>query len=120
MPSPALSIFQRVVRCLVLRLARLLGGRIGVRILELRWEIAGLAGASFDDAKQLGRILAGSTICQDCVVRQVFRYAHGRPETDADEPAVARLAAAFRASGFRFKELLLGVVRSEEFSGRLP
>jgi hypothetical protein len=103
----------------------LLIGRKRVEMpLETTGEIAGLTGASFADARQLGGILAASKICQDCVVRQVFRYAHGRPETDADDAAVARLTAGFRSSGFRLKELLLEVVRGPEFAGessrRLP
>lgn len=75
--------------------------------LETGGEIAGLAGATFTDARQLGRILAESKVCQECIARQVFRYAHGRQERDADEAAIGRLAAAFRSSGFRFRELLV-------------
>lgn len=84
--------------------------------LETDGEIAGLAGSSFTDARQLGKILADSRVCQECIARQVFRYAHGRQERDSDEPAIGRLAAAFKASGFKFRELLLAVVTAEEFT----
>jgi len=84
--------------------------------LETAGEIAGLPGSSFTDARQLGRILADSRVCQECIARQVFRYAYGRQERDADEPAIARLAAAFRASGFKFRELLVAVVTGDEFA----
>lgn len=87
--------------------------------LETNGEIAGLAGSAFSDARQLGKILAGSRVCQECIARQVFRYAYGRPEMDADEAVIARLAMAFRESGFRFRELLLAVVRGPEFAGNL-
>ena len=83
--------------------------------LETGGEIAGLPDSAFNDAKQLGRILARSPICQQCVVRQMFRYAYGRLETPADQPVIEQLYAAFRDSGFHFKELLIGLVRSPEF-----
>lgn len=83
--------------------------------LETAGEIAGLPDSNFSGAEQLGRILAASPVCQECVVRQFFRYAHGRAETAADAPAIGELFAAFRDSGFRFKSLILGVIRSREF-----
>jgi hypothetical protein len=83
--------------------------------LETGGEIAGLPNSSFSDARQLGRIVADSKTCQECIVRQIFRYAHGRRETAADQPAIDRLFAAFRDSGFRFKTLLIEIVKSPEF-----
>lgn len=82
--------------------------------LETGGEIAGLPNSSFNGAVDLGRILSRSTVCQDCVVRQVFRYAHGRLETDADEAAIRELASKFRASGFKFRELVVAVARGME------
>ncbi len=78
-------------------------------------EIAGLANSTFTDARSLGRLLASSPICQDCVVRQVFRYAFGRAEMPADRATVTGAAAAFRNSGFKFKEVLISLVRSPQF-----
>jgi hypothetical protein len=83
--------------------------------LETGGEIAGLPDSAFNDARQLGRILAESPVCQQCMVRQVFRYAYGRQETAADEATIRGLFAAFRDSGFRFTELLIALVRSPEF-----
>jgi hypothetical protein len=83
--------------------------------LEANGEIAGLPESSFSDARRLGRILADSATCQECIVRQVFRYAHGRVETSADQPAIRRLFTAFRDSGFRFRDLLIAVAASPEF-----
>lgn len=82
--------------------------------LETGGEIAGLPNSAFNGAVDLGRILSRSTVCQDCIVRQVFRYAHGRLESDADEAAIAELSAKFRASGFKFRELLVAVARGME------
>lgn len=78
-------------------------------------EIAGLANSTFSDARALGRVLASSPLCQDCVVKQVFRYAFGRPETPADRLTMTRVAEAFRNSGFKFKEILISLVRSPQF-----
>src|SRR5215467_7491580 len=83
--------------------------------LETGGEIAGLPDSAFNDAKQLGRILAASPVCQQCIVRQIFRYAYGRLETPADEDTISRLFATFRDSGFHFKDLLIALVRSPEF-----
>jgi len=82
--------------------------------LETTGEIAGLPNSSFSDAAGLGRILAASQTCQECIVRQTFRYAFGRIETEADQLTIQSLIAAFRASGFRFKELLIGIARRLE------
>ena len=78
-------------------------------------EIAGVPNSTFDDSRTLGRILASSPICQDCVVKQMFRYAFGRAEAPSDRSTVAGAAAAFRTSGFKFKELLISLVRSPQF-----
>jgi hypothetical protein len=83
--------------------------------IETKGEIAGLPGAAFTGARKLGEILAASPVCQECVVRQYFRYAFGRKETAADRQTIDGLVRAFRDSGFRFKELVMAVVRSPEF-----
>ena len=54
---------------------------------------AGMAGKTRFNSLQIG-------VCQDCIVKQMFRYAFGRPETPADRQSVAGAAAAFRSSGF--------------------
>jgi Protein of unknown function (DUF1592)/Protein of unknown function (DUF1588)/Protein of unknown function (DUF1587)/Protein of unknown function (DUF1595)/Protein of unknown function (DUF1585) len=83
--------------------------------IEAQGEIAGLPHSQFSDPKQLGTILAESPVCQKCIVRQMFRYAYGRLETAADEETIDALFASFRDSGFRFKDLLIALVRSPEF-----
>src|ERR1700693_3462653 len=83
--------------------------------LDTRGEVAGIPNSTFSDSSQLGAILAQSTVCQECMVRQIFRYAFGRLETSSDEETIHQLFAAFRDSGFHFKDLLIGLVRSPEF-----
>ena len=78
-------------------------------------EIAGLPDSDFTDARQLGAILAASPVCQECIVRQMFRYSYGRLETSADEKTIDDLFARFKGAGFRFKDLLIALVQSPEF-----
>jgi hypothetical protein len=78
-------------------------------------EIAGIANSTFSQPDQIGRILAGSRACQECVVKQAFRFAFGRLETRADRDAVRDAFTTFRESGFKFKELLVALVRSPQF-----
>ena len=95
------------------------GRRAAVKKVELpidgKGEIAGLADSSFSEPKQIGRLLAGSSACQECVVKQMFRYAFGRLETRADRDTIRKGFAVFRDSGFKFKELLIALVRSPQF-----
>jgi hypothetical protein len=83
--------------------------------IEAHGEIAGLTNSAFSEPTQLGRVLAETRACQECIVKQVFRYAFGRVETAADRDTIRKAFAAFRESGFRFKELLLALVRSPQF-----
>jgi hypothetical protein len=83
--------------------------------IEPQGEVAGLPDSVFSAPKQLGRILAKSPVCQECIVRQMFRYAYGRRESASDEATIDELFAAFRDSGFHLKDLLLALVRSPEF-----
>lgn len=83
--------------------------------IETQGEIAGLPKSAFSEPKQLGRILAESPVCQECIVRQMFRYGYGRLESASDEATIDDLFATFRGSGFRFKDLLIALVRSPEF-----
>ena len=83
--------------------------------IDARGEIAGLPNSNFTGAKQLGAILAESPVCQECIVRQMFRYSYGRLETASDEGTIDRLYGQFKASGFKFKSLLVALVESPEF-----
>jgi hypothetical protein len=88
--------------------------------IDSKGEIAGLADSAFSEPTQIGRLLAGSSSCQECVVKQVFRYAFGRVETRADRETIRQALTAFRESGFKFKELLIALVRSPQFLEGVP
>ena len=74
--------------------------------------------AAFDGPIALGQRLHDTPEVAQCVVRQVFRYAFGRPEVLGaadDGPVLERAVERFRASGYSFRELLVAVVVSDAF-----
>lgn len=77
--------------------------------------VAGIPDSAFGSPQDVGRILAQSPICQQCIVRQLFHYLFGRSETSRDTEVIERAYNRFEQSGFVFRELVLGLVVSEEF-----
>jgi hypothetical protein len=84
--------------------------------IDATGHVAGIADSKFSTPEQLGAVLAASAQCQECVVKQYFRYVAGRMETPADRPEILRLVEEFRRSGFRFKNLIVALIRSREFA----
>jgi len=74
--------------------------------------VNGIPNSTFHSPKELGTILAESPVCQECIVRQLFRYAYGRRETGSDAALIRRAAARFRDSRFRLKELMMVIASS--------
>ncbi len=74
--------------------------------LDTSGEVAGIPDSEFHSPKELGRVLAASGECQKCVVKQLFRFAFGRPETAADRDVIETAFDKFRNSQFHFKELM--------------
>jgi hypothetical protein len=87
--------------------------------LDTNGEIAGIQNSGFSDAKRLGAVLAQSHVCQECIVRQIFRYAFGRMETSADEDTIHQLFVVFRDSGFHFQDVLVALVKAPQFTAGL-
>ena len=81
--------------------------------LDTSGEIAGIPNSGFHSPKELGRVLSESPECQQCVVKQVFRFAFGRPETAADRPVIEAAFDRFRNSQFRFKELMVAMAMAQ-------
>ena len=79
--------------------------------------VQGLNGVEFSSPKDLGSILADDPTCQRCVVKQLFRYALGRPEAEADRPSIDRAVERFETSRFRFEELIISIATSDSFLG---
>ncbi|MEZ5402694.1 MAG: DUF1592 domain-containing protein [Bryobacteraceae bacterium] len=80
--------------------------------------ITGIRESDFATPRTLGRILADNPQCQECVVKQFFRFTMGRHETPADKPVIDRIVADFRQSGFRFQRMLESFVQWTEFPAR--
>jgi len=90
------------------------------KTLELEMDtagyVAGIPDSNFSSPRELGAVLARSPQCQECLVKQYFRYTSGRMETQADRPLIRQVSDDFRNSQFHFKELIISLVRSREFS----
>jgi len=83
--------------------------------IDSRGWVAGIQGSEFQTPRELGAALARTPQCQECLVKQYFRYAMGRREISADRPVIAKVLAGFRDSQFRFQELMIAVVKWTEF-----
>ena len=80
--------------------------------LDSHGTVSGLHDSDFASPKELGKILAGAPQCQECIVRQLFRYAYGRKESGADRPVIQKGLEIFRSSQFQFKELMVYLAES--------
>ena len=89
--------------------------------IDTKGWVAGLAGSEFASPRALGEVLARTPQCQECIVKQLFRYMAGRLDTAADRPRIAAALEAFRKSEFRFRELMVHLARgtpAAESNGR--
>ena len=82
--------------------------------LDTKGQVAGIPNSSFASPKELGTVLAASPQCQECLVKQYFRYVAGRTETVADRPLIRQVFEDFRRSGFRFQEMIISMMRARE------
>jgi Protein of unknown function (DUF1592)/Protein of unknown function (DUF1588)/Protein of unknown function (DUF1587)/Protein of unknown function (DUF1595)/Protein of unknown function (DUF1585) len=80
--------------------------------LDTNGMVAGIANAHFSSPRELGAVLAKTTQCQECMVKQYFRYISGRMETPADYPVLKKVTEDFRGSQFKFQELMVSFVRT--------
>jgi hypothetical protein len=78
--------------------------------------VTGIANSNFTTERQLGDLLARTPQCQECIVKQVFRYMSGRIVTPADRPAISRALEAFRKSDFHFKSILVSLLKEREIT----
>jgi hypothetical protein len=83
--------------------------------LDTLGTVAGIPDSNFTTPKELGAILARSSLCQECIVKQYFRYTAGRPDTAADQPLIQQVTKDFRDSGFKFQELVVSLTLLREF-----
>ena len=67
--------------------------------LDTKGWVAGFANSEFTSPRELGELLAKSPQCQECMVKQVFRYMAGRQDTPADRPVLNQALEAFSQIG---------------------
>jgi hypothetical protein len=84
--------------------------------LDTKAWVAGLPDSQFTNPRQLGELLAKTTQCQECVVKQVFRYMAGRQDTPADRALLSHALESFRKSDYHFKELVISLIKARETS----
>jgi hypothetical protein len=86
--------------------------KIATLDLDTNGFVAGLPDSHFSSPRELGAVLAKTAQCQECMVKQYFRYIAGRLETSADYPAIRKVTTDFRNSQFQFQELIVSLVRT--------
>ncbi len=82
--------------------------------MDTKGWVAGIPDSNFSSPRDLGMILAKTPLCQECMVKQYFRYITGRMETPADAPLIRKVSQDFRQSDFHFQELMISLVRNRE------
>jgi hypothetical protein len=80
--------------------------------------VAGLPDSQFASPAELGAILAKSPQCQECMVKQYFRYTAGRTDTTADRALIRKVTEDFRASGYHFQQIIVSLTVLREFPDR--
>jgi hypothetical protein len=71
--------------------------------------------AEYEGPVELQSLLAESEVVRDCMVKQWFTYASGRPMEPADTCQVEAIQRAFAGSGSNLLELLITMVTRPEF-----
>ena len=85
--------------------------------LDTKGSVAGIPSSDFTSPRELGEILAKTPQCQECVVKQVFRYMSGRQDTPADRPCSPRHWKRFASPDYHFKELMVASGKIEGIPG---
>jgi hypothetical protein len=73
--------------------------------------LSGVKDAKFGSPAELGAILAANAECQECIVKQLFRYGWGRREKAGDGELIHRAVEVFRGSRFRLKDVIVFLAR---------
>jgi hypothetical protein len=70
---------------------------------------------TFQNPRQLGQLLRRHERLVPCFIRNLFRMATGRVEAEGETAPLLELDAAFAASGYHVRELLVELVSSDAF-----
>ncbi len=77
-------------------------------------------GTTFSGLAELAPILAADPGFPDCLMRNLFVYAHGRAIDAGDDGALAHLGAAFVKQEFSMPSLVRSLVHDQSFRSRKP
>ena len=77
-------------------------------------------GQAIADSKGLGVVASQSVTVAQCLVRKYYAYAVGHQERDVDGSVLNSVATAFKASGFKLRDLILAIVTNDAFSTVAP
>jgi hypothetical protein len=69
----------------------------------------------FNGVVEMAAKLAQSPMASACFVRQWFRFAFGRAESDSDDPRIATIAAGFGSAKGRVQDLMLALTQTPDF-----
>ena len=72
-------------------------------------------GVSFTDAAGLGQAFADSDLVGACLVQNLYRYAVGRKQTNAERPLLRYLENHFVENGHQLPALMRSIATSEAF-----
>ena len=86
--------------------------------IDTKGNVAGLPGGQFSSPAELGAVLAANGECQECMVKQYFRYTAGRLEAPGDRPVISQAVEAFRNSGFRYQEMIVALTLLRELGAK--
>jgi hypothetical protein len=73
---------------------------------------------NFRGPAELGQLLVGSKVLEQCLVTQFYTYAVGRELRPEEGGVVARLTTEFQKTGYSLSQLLVDYVASDRFSLR--
>jgi hypothetical protein len=71
---------------------------------------------NFDGPAGLGQVLHDDPAVPACLVKRMFSYAVGRPDSAQDQPILSYLKAQFATSGYRIPQLMRTIALSNAFS----
>jgi Protein of unknown function (DUF1592)/Protein of unknown function (DUF1588)/Protein of unknown function (DUF1595)/Protein of unknown function (DUF1585)/Protein of unknown function (DUF1587) len=75
---------------------------------------------SFNNARELSQLLAGSSEARRCLVTQMARFALGRHDVEADRASIDASLNGFEESGHSLRGLLTAITKSRTFRYRTP
>jgi len=74
---------------------------------------------SFKDGLELTAKLAASTVVQQCMARQLFRFLTARPEREVDGCAISQMTSAAQRSNGDVTELIVAAFAADSFRTRI-